>query len=59
MEGKSLQDVINGAIKAEEMGVPVDWKSMCLQTYNTAMEEIKRLQPVPQVPEVPDGEEKH
>ncbi len=50
-EGKSLQDVIQGAIEAEDKGVPVDWKAMCLQTYNVAMEEIKRLTPVPEVPE--------
>ena len=49
-EGKSLQDVIQGAIEAEDKGVPVDWKAMCLQTYNVAMEEIKRLQPAPDVP---------
>ena len=44
-EAKSLQDVIQAAVEAENQGVNVDWKAMCFQTYNVAMEEIKRLTP--------------
>ncbi len=47
-EEKSLQDVIQAAITAEDAGVPVNWKAICLQTYEVAMAEIKRLQPEPE-----------
>ena len=44
-ESKTLQDIIQSAIKAEAEGVPVNWKEMCLQTYQVAVAEIQRLQP--------------
>ena len=42
-EEKSLQQVIEAAVTAENAGVAVDWKALCFQTYNVAMEEIRNL----------------
>ena len=42
---RSLQDIIQAAITAEDAGVPVAWKQICLNTYQVAMAEIQRLQP--------------
>jgi len=39
----SIQDQLQTAIGAEQKGIPVDWKTLCIQVYNVAMAEIKRL----------------
>jgi len=45
MSERTLQSILEAAIAADEAGVPVDWKALTVQTYNAAMEEIKRLTP--------------
>ncbi len=47
-EDKSLQSVIQAAIEAEDKGVAINWKAICLETYQVAMAEIQRLQPEPE-----------
>ena len=47
-EERSLQDVIQAAITAQDSGVIVNWQELCLQTYQVAMAEIKRLTPDPE-----------
>jgi len=45
MDGQaSLNEVINGALQAESQGIPVDWKALCLQTYNLATNHIANLE---------------
>ena len=39
----SIQDQLQTAVEAEQKGIPVDWKTLCIQVYNVAMAEIKRL----------------
>ena len=39
----SIQDQLQEAMEAETKGIVVDWKAMCVQTYNAAMGEIQRL----------------
>ena len=39
----SLQDIINGAMQAEQQGIPVDWKELCMRTYNVASNELAKL----------------
>jgi len=51
-EEKTLQGVIQAAITAEDAGVPVNWKAICLQTYEVAMAEIKRLTPEPETEQI-------
>ncbi len=51
-EEKSLQQVIEAAVTAENAGVAVDWKALCFQTYNVAMAEIQKLQELT-TPDVP------
>jgi len=43
-EAVSVQEQLQAAMEAEAKGIPVDLKSLCVQTYNAAMGEIKRLQ---------------
>ena len=45
MSERTLQSILEAAVVADEAGVPVDWKALTVQTYNVAMEEIKRLTP--------------
>lgn len=55
-EGKTLQSVIQAAIEAEDKGVAINWKAICLETYQVAMAEINRLSPSePEEPANPDG----
>ena len=47
----SIQDQLQTALEAEQKGIPVDWKTLCIQVYNVAMAEIKRLtQDKPEMP---------
>ena len=39
----SIQDKLQAALEAEAKGLPIDWKTLCVNTYNAAMDEIKRL----------------
>ena len=40
---RTLEDVIAAATVATEQGVPVDWKAICIQTYNILSEKINKL----------------
>ena len=40
----SMQDVLQGAIEAENKGIPVDWKSMAMKVYNVAINHIAALE---------------
>lgn len=44
IEENTLQDIIQAAIKAEDAGVPVNWKEICLAGYQAAVAEIRKLQ---------------
>ena len=45
MTERTLQGALEAAIAAEDAGAKIDWKAMCVETYNVAMAEIKRLTP--------------
>jgi hypothetical protein len=40
---RTLEDVIAAAARATEQGVPVDWKAICIQTFNILTEKINKL----------------
>ena len=42
-EPKEAHDIIMSAIKAEDSGVPVNWKEMLLRYHEAAVAEIQRL----------------
>ena len=39
----SINELMQSAIDAERVGVPVDWRNMCMQIANAAINEINRL----------------
>ena len=39
----TLESVISAAAEADTKGVPVDWKAICVQTYNTLTAKINTL----------------
>jgi peptidoglycan hydrolase CwlO-like protein len=41
---KSIQEKLQDAVQAQQVGVPVDWQAMCVEAYNTAASEVQRLQ---------------
>ena len=45
MTERTLQGALEAAITAQEAGAKIDWQAMCVEVYNVAMAEIKRLQP--------------
>jgi len=42
--GMTMQELLAEAQKAESIGVPVDWKSMCFKVYNVANNYLSRLE---------------
>jgi hypothetical protein len=38
-----LESIIQAAARAEREGVPVDWKAICIQTFNILTEKINKL----------------
>ena len=42
--GVSLNDVINAGLQAEQNGVPVDWKQLCMTVYNVASNHIANME---------------
>lgn len=55
----SMQDVLQGAIEAENKGIPVDWKSMAMKVYNVAINHIAALEKEAQVDDGSDADETH
>jgi len=41
---KSIHDILRTAMQAQDAGVPVDWQRLCVDTINTATNEVTQLE---------------
>jgi hypothetical protein len=57
VEPRTLEDVIAAAARATEQGVPVDWKAICIQTFNILTEKINKLVQEKKENEIPFNED--